>query len=152
MKAYEAAYLIHPDATPESVVTIAGSITQAIEKLGGSIQFVAEPKKRKLAYFVGKASHAYFGYTDFTLEEARSRDLEKAIQEHKEIIRFLVVLALKANPAFREKPFVSRTAFVRPERKTAYDAVLKHPKQANNTEVKTDIETIDKKLDEILNK
>lgn len=149
MTSYEVAYLLNPEITPEDVVTVAGGITQAIEKIGGSVQYVTEPKKRKLAFFVGKAAYAYFGYTDFAIEPKKVSELRKILALDQNILRFLIVYALKINAAFKEKPYFGRG--FRKNAKIKEDAVLKHPKPAESQEPKVTSEEIDRKLEEILN-
>ena len=154
MKAYEIAYLIDSSISPEEAISFAGKITKIIEDIGGTIQFVSEPKKRKLSFFVGKQGHAYFGHTNFSLEPKKVSDLRKKLSEEKHILRLLIVEALKANPNLRERP----VEFNRPSEVSVrkVESAFRGPKAGAAPEgqsaEKVNIEEIDKRLDEILNK
>ncbi len=152
MKSYEIAYLLNPDLSAEDAVLFAGKITQAIEKSGGSATYVEEPKKRRLAYFIKKQGAAYFGFTKFNLDESALRALQRAVSEERNILRSLVVEALKANRNLQDRPF-PRHLLGRKERPAGHvrqlHVVPERPRPEKPAEP-VDIEAIDKKLDEIL--
>lgn len=147
MKAYEIAYLLHPDVPVEEVVTAAGKITALIEKAGGTAQYVAEPKKRKLSYLVEKCSQAYFGYTDFLMDPAKLETFKKSLGDEKRVIRFLIVEALKVNQNLRERPYMPRAMGGRQD---GAPHAARQPARKEGGDAPADIEAIDKKLDEIL--
>lgn len=149
MISYEIAYLLTPDATPEEAMTAAGGITRHIEQAGGVVHYVAEPKKRKLAFLVKKRGHAYFGFTNFILKPEQCSALKKAVSFDANIMRFLIVRALKPN-----QPVMDRGALraFRADTRKRDDAVFKRPQPSPKEESKITTEEIDKKLEEILNK
>ncbi|MEK7636236.1 MAG: 30S ribosomal protein S6 [Patescibacteria group bacterium] len=148
MKSYEITYLLNPGLSQEDAVLCVGKITQAIEKSGGNIIHIEEPKKRKFAYFVKKHGYGYFGYSSFNLEEASMNTLKRCADEEKDIIRFMIVSALKINKNVRERPLprhlMGRNERALQQQKKYTQRKKEEPKQP------VDIEAIDKKLDEIL--
>ena len=142
---YEIAYLLSPNIETEHVLTAAGDVTKAIESVGGTIQYVAEPKRRKLAFPIKKAEQAYFGYTDFMVPASKILLLKKGIELQKNILRYLVVKPEKVSRRSKERTYAR--PFVKREVHPTY---TKKPEA--RSEEKIDIGEIDKRLDEILNK
>lgn len=155
MKSYEISYLVDPNLSQEEAGMVAGKITSAVEQAGGSIQYVDEPKKRRLSYFVQKRAYAYFGYTDFTLSAESLEALRKALAEEKPLLRLLLVEALKANKNLYEKTYTPRHLagkFDRHSRSGFQKQPVHHKPPQAEPATEADIAAIDKKLDEILNK
>ena len=153
---YEIAYLLHPDIAPEATVTIAGNITKIIEKAGGTVQFVAEPKKRKLSFSIFKVMQAYFGYTASLIAPSSIMAIKKALTEEKNILRFLIVHVPKPYSQAKERVFTARSSFRRELENSPLlsDRPLRQTPGSISPQLKekVDVEEIDKKLEEILNK
>lgn len=150
-KKYEIAYLISPAVPEDDVARLTGQITKTIEDAKGVVRHIEEPKRRKLAYRLENDRFAYFGWTTFTIDRAAIAEINKKLKFEKEIMRYL--LAEEAiEPPRRD---VMRSAW-RPSGEGA-PVEIRAPKReaeaaapATEAEREAAIESIDKKLDEIL--
>ncbi|MBI3627317.1 MAG: 30S ribosomal protein S6 [Candidatus Sungbacteria bacterium] len=143
-KKYEIGYLVSPAVAEDDVARVTGIITRIIGELEGTIRHIKEPEKRRLAYYIENDRLAYFGYTTFSADPAALHEIEKKLKFEKEIMRSLIV-----EEVIEEKkahPF-------RPNwRSTEGMARVEAPKREAEVFAKSDtnIENIDKRLDEIL--
>ena len=139
-KNYEVAYLLSPRVSEDAVLDHAGKITALIENEKGIIRHVERPKKRRLSYPVKKEAQAYFGWTTCTMPPDAAETLEQKLRKETLILRHLLVA--------EERP--GRAAKLRaiPPRAPAQKILRKEER----TDEKLDLETLDKKLEEILGK
>ncbi len=146
VKNYEIAYLISPDVAEEDVFGEAGKITGFVQDARGLVGHIEEPKRRRLAYLVGKHSQAYFGWTSFSLPPGRLGDFKKRMAAEKNIARFTVSGEVK-----KPLPYIRS---VRPARTLPInlEEVKPFEPQAPKEEDKVKIEELDKRLEEILGK
>lgn len=143
-KHYELAYLLTPSVPEEEVLTHAGKLSAMIEADNGTIRHLETPKKRKLAYAVKKEKTAYFGWTTFGMAPAGIAGLGKKIREMPAVFRHMIV----------EEEVETRRPFLRPfaPRSTGSFAQKAIMREQQKPEQKLDLETLDKKLEEILGK
>lgn len=146
-KNYEVAYLLNPDIAEEEVVSEAGKITGFIQDAHGLVGRVEEPKKRKLAYPIGKHRNAYFGWTTFTIAPEHLPAIEQRLKSEQAVLRFLVVEEVKRPSPLFHPPRPIRRASVAPR-----EPVAPFAPQPPKEEDKMKIEELDKRLEEILGK
>lgn len=107
---YELVYLLPPHHTPEEASQERAKVQELIKKLGGTETQEEDLGKRKLAYKVGQANHAYYTQVRFQAEKATAKKLQEALRLDTDILRFElahgIILSLK------EK--LARTSFGRP--------------------------------------
>lgn len=151
-KKYEIAYLISPEVSDEEVFGEAGKITTAIQDLGGLINRIEEPKKRRLAFMIKKFRNGSFGWTTFSMMPGNLAEFKKTIDASaKTIFRYLITETAKLRIAPQKYPRL----VTRPKLSDApkhYEYVTKQPTEPAGAEEKMNIEELDKKLEEILGK
>lgn len=107
---YELVYLLPPHHTPEEASVQRAKVQELIKKLGGAEIQEEDLGKRKLAYKVGQAHHAFYTQVRFQAEKATAKQLQEALRLDTDILRFElthgIILSLK------EK--LARTSFGRP--------------------------------------
>ncbi|KKU52555.1 MAG: hypothetical protein A3A28_01200 [Candidatus Sungbacteria bacterium RIFCSPLOWO2_01_FULL_47_32] len=145
-KNYEIAYLITPEVGEDGVFGVAGKVTSLIQDANGAVSKIEEPKKRRLAYHLGKHRFAYFGWTTFSMYPEQVEVLKKKLNfEEKSLLRFLVVFVPK-----RVHEYVRRTPFQkRPDKPQGTTPAI--PRETEEKE-RMNIAELDKKLEEILGK
>ena len=148
LRKYEISYLVSPDVAEDDVVRVAGIVTKLVSDVGGTVENVVEPQKRRLSYPIDKFRFAYFGVTKFMGSPDAPQEMAKRLKFEKEVLRALTVEALKESPrgtGFRTQWQPQEGAVpVRREREKTKISPL------SAEERKQAIETIDKKLEEIL--
>lgn len=144
-KNYELAYLVVPSVSEEEALATAGKLSGILETEHGIIRHLETPKKRKLAYPIKKEKTAYFGWTTFTASPNTVARLGKKVGELPEILRHMIV----------EERIETRKPFLRPFTPRGTDSAAQRaiPREAPKAGAeKLDLETLDKKLEEILGK
>lgn len=91
MRPYELMYLVQPSADEERLSAISERLQQAVTSLGGTIDKVVPPVRRRLAYEVAHHREGQYGVLEFSLAPDRSRELERTIKLTEDILRHLVV-------------------------------------------------------------
>lgn len=106
MREYELTVIVHPDATPESVGSIAESLTEIVAEAGGEVQRVGQladgsgkiverPEgewgKRKLAYPVKKETEGYYIILQAQMTPDVLPALERNLRLNESVIRHLVI-------------------------------------------------------------
>ncbi len=125
---YEISYFLKADSLEEAEETL-NTMRKRLEDKGAMVTDSSRPEKRRLGYDIKGRSEAYFGALKFTAKDGQGASLGETLEGQKKILRFMFVKAKKEE--------VRRKRESRPERKIP-------------AEPATDIEVIDKKLDEIL--
>ncbi|OGZ95354.1 MAG: 30S ribosomal protein S6 [Candidatus Sungbacteria bacterium RIFCSPLOWO2_02_FULL_51_17] len=144
-KKYEIAYLISPSVNEDGVVEIAGKVSGIIQDANGAVTKIEEPKKVKLAYPIKKSRNAYFGWTRFSAQPEGIDLINKKLRfDADAILRYLIVEEEEHQEIFRRAPRLKTVAGERP--------VGAIKREAEKSEEKIDVEQLDKKLEEILNK
>ncbi len=141
-KLYEIVYLITPAFTEEKALDFHQKMKNKALQLGGIIDHEGDIKKRKLSYPINKMTEAYLAYFRVILPKENAEKLKNELKLN-EILRLLFVQT-RRNPVrtFHTK---SATKVITEEMapKIIETAELQHKNQ-------TQIEEIDKKLEEIL--
>ncbi|OHA04135.1 MAG: 30S ribosomal protein S6 [Candidatus Sungbacteria bacterium RIFCSPHIGHO2_02_FULL_52_23] len=142
-KNYELAYLVIPSVSEEEALAAAGKLSGILESEHGVIRHLETPKKRKLAYPIKKEKTAYFGWTTFTASPAAIAQIAKKISTDTAVLRHMIV----------EERVETRTPFLRPFSPRVSGTQRPIPREVEKPgEEKLDLETLDKKLEEILGK
>ena len=141
-KNYEIAYLIAPDLNEDEASSRAQKAAGLIEASKGIVRYAERPRKRVLAYPIKKVSQAHFGWTTFSMATEFLPDMEKKIKDEKLFLRHLIVEEAKAEP---ERP---RLRVIPPSAAKPMVRLAVRPEES----AELDLESLDKKLEEILGK
>jgi ribosomal protein S6 len=114
---YELAYHILPTVAEGEVTTVESELKDLITKAGGQIFDTEEAERFELAYEIDKYlegryrkfTSAYFGWTRFKLAPVALANLTEHVDEHKQLLRFLLVRLTKVEEA---SPFKFHEALV----------------------------------------
>jgi ribosomal protein S6 len=114
---YELAYHILPTVAEGEVMTVENELKALITKAGGEIFDTEAAERFELAYEIDKYlegryrkfNSAYFGWTRFKLAPAALTELTAQVDEHKQLLRFLLVRLTKVEEA---NPFKFHEALV----------------------------------------
>lgn len=155
-KRYEITYLIAPNIPEDEVFGQAGKITGFVQDARGAVGRIEEPKKRRLAYSVGKFHEAYVGWTTFAVAPERVSEIEKRMAAEPAIIRYLIAEEIKRPTVeFRprssgwrssERPLSTTPSQPSAERIEGFTPAV--PKEEDRAK----IEELDKQLEEVLGK
>ena len=146
---YEVGYLLSPMVPEEDAVAKADEgVRMAIEQAPAVVTSAVHPKRRPLAYAVGKSVNhkrtsfreAYFGSFRFEAMSDALVNLKKSLDESDLVIRFIIVSV----PRRAELPIVPRRAPVRRAATQSSDKVAT-PEKAQISE-----EEIDKEIEGLL--
>lgn len=97
---YEVGYLVSPLVTEEAITaTVDEVVRMAIEKAGGAVTGQTMPKRRALAYQVGKSINhkrtnfreAYFGAIRFEAMSDMMAEVKKSLDASDIVIRFIII-------------------------------------------------------------
>ena len=91
MRPYELMYLIPPTADEERLAAVSERLQTAITSLGGKVDKVTPPARRRLAYEVAHHRDGQYGVVEFSLPTTQARELERTIRLTEDILRHLVV-------------------------------------------------------------
>ena len=114
---YELAYHILPTVAEGEVMAVTQSLKDLITKVGGQIFDTEDAERFELAYDIDKYlegryrkfNSAYFGWTRFKLAPLALNALTEHVDEHKQLLRFLLVRLTKVEEA---SPFRFHDALV----------------------------------------
>lgn len=91
MRPYELMYVVQPTADEERLTAISERIQQTITSLGGAVDKVVPPARRRMAYEVGRYREGQYGVIEFSLAPTQSRELERTIKLTEDLLRHLIV-------------------------------------------------------------
>lgn len=143
---YEVGYLLNPMITEESLTaSVDELIRSAIERAGGVVTSQTQPKRRALAYQVGKSVNhkrtnfreAYFGAIRFEALPEVLAEIKKNLDQGELILRFILINI----PRRAEAPVV-------PKRIPARRAKVADKVTGEKTEISK--EEIDKEIEGLL--
>ncbi len=114
---YELAYHILPTVAEGEVMTVENELKDLITKASGQIFDTEAAERFELAYEIDKYlegkyrkfTSAYFGWTRFKLAPSALTALTEQVDEHKHLLRFLLVRLTKVEEA---SPFKFHEALV----------------------------------------
>lgn len=107
LASYELAYHILPTVAEGEVPGVSDELKAIITKAGGAVTDEESADRFELAYEIDKYlegkyrkfTSAYFGWIRFTLTPANLAAMTEAIDEHKQLLRFLLVRLTKVEEA-----------------------------------------------------
>jgi len=88
---YELMYLIQPAADEERINAINERLQGAVTTLGGSVEKVVPPVRRRLAYELGRHREGQYGVLEFQLPAEQARELDRTIRLTEDLLRYIVV-------------------------------------------------------------
>lgn len=91
MRPYELMYLVQPTADEERLSAVSDRLQQSIGALGGKVEKVTPPVRRRLAYEIGKYRDGQYGVLEYSLPPEQSREFERTIKLTEDILRHIVV-------------------------------------------------------------
>ena len=91
MRPYELMYLIQPTADEERLTAVSDRLQQSIGSLGGKVDKVTPPVRRRLAYEIGKYRDGQYGVLEYSLPPDQSREFERTIKLTEDILRHIVI-------------------------------------------------------------
>jgi small subunit ribosomal protein S6 len=91
MRPYELMYLIQPTADEERLTAVSDRLQQSIGSLGGKVEKVTPPVRRRLAYEIGKYRDGQYGVLEYSLPPDQSREFERTIKLTEDILRHIVI-------------------------------------------------------------
>ncbi len=138
---YEIGYLLSPQLKEDAVLPCANKITAMIEGGKGIIRHMEVPRQRRLAYLIEKQERAYFGWVTFSMPAEAILILERGLRSESEILRYTI---LKQDRRTEIEPARFRFGGVRGA------TGAKAPLRKEEPSQPLDLETLDKKLEEIL--
>ncbi len=91
MRPYELMYLIQPTADEERLTAVSERLQQSIGSLGGKVDKVMPPVRRRLAYEIGKYRDGQYGVLEYSLPPEQAREFERTIKLTEDILRHIVI-------------------------------------------------------------
>ena len=91
MRPYELMYLIQPTADEDRLTAVSERLQQSIGSLGGKVEKVTPPIRRRLAYEIGKYRDGQYGVLEYSLPPDQSREFERTIKLTEDILRHIVI-------------------------------------------------------------
>ena len=91
MRPYELMYLIQPTADEERLAAVSDRLQQSIGSLGGKVDKVTPPIRRRLAYEIGKYRDGQYGVLEYSLPPEQAREFERTIKLTEDILRHIVI-------------------------------------------------------------
>ncbi len=88
---YELMYLAQPSADEQRLGAINERIQSTITSLGGSVEKVVPPVRRRLAYELGRHREGQYAVIEFQLPPDQQRELDRTIRLTEDLLRYLVV-------------------------------------------------------------
>jgi small subunit ribosomal protein S6 len=84
-------YLIQPTADEERLSAVSDRLQQSIGSLGGKVEKVTPPIRRRLAYEIGKYRDGQYAVLEYSLPPEQSREFERTIKLTEDILRHIVL-------------------------------------------------------------
>ena len=91
MRPYELMYLIQPTADEERLTAVSERLQQSIGSLGGKVDKVTPPIRRRLAYEIGNYRDGQYGVLEYSLPPEQAREFERTIKLTEDILRHIVI-------------------------------------------------------------
>ena len=91
MRPYELMYLVQPTADEERLTAVSDRLQQSIGSLGGKVDKVSPPIRRRLAYEIGKYRDGQYAVLEYSLPPDQSREFERTIKLTEDILRHIVL-------------------------------------------------------------
>jgi len=88
---FPVAELLPPTADEERLTAVSDRLQHTITTLGGKIDKVTPPARRRLAYELAHHRDGHYGVLEFSLPPDQAREFERTIRLTEEILRHIVV-------------------------------------------------------------
>ncbi|MGE4555010.1 MAG: 30S ribosomal protein S6 [Candidatus Paceibacterota bacterium] len=171
---YELAFFLSPQLGESQLKETIDQLTNKIKEEGGEMLYFEIPELKKIAYPIKKQNEGYFSFCQFKILKDKIQDLEKEWQGNEKFLRYLLI---KLNPKedlikskkggergegevsegleeLKEKRLISKG-----KKETKISAKkIEEEKEATTSQEKTegakevDLDELEKKINEILNK
>lgn len=137
---YELAFHLNPNLEEAKVQETKQTLEKGITGRNGNVLFSREPEKIHLSYQIKHNDHAFFGYIQFTIENAEEslKEINDELKLNGDVLRYLIVKVPSAGQR-REAVLKQVKAKERAERRAKEKAAT--PEEAKEME---------KKLEDIL--
>jgi small subunit ribosomal protein S6 len=148
MKNYELTYLLSGLLGEEELKAFLAKTEEAIKKENGIIEKIKGPNKKKLAYPIKKEKEGFLVSFYFSLDPQKIDGLSKEIKLEKSVLRSIVLF--KDPKKNKIEPIFPRPKIREPEIKSDQKNEPEKPMEKPKKIEKTDLNEIDKKIEEIL--
>ncbi len=148
-KTYELAYFLSSSIKEDDVLNYIKKIRDELTKLDCEIAKEELPQLKKLSYEIKKEKEGYFGYMHFIGTPDTVKELNAIFTLSDDILRHLITEVTKSQIAQLEQDLAPAR---KPKEDSEEESILKEGAKSQVEENKTDIEHLDEKLEEILNK
>ncbi|MBV8068045.1 MAG: 30S ribosomal protein S6 [Candidatus Eremiobacteraeota bacterium] len=91
MTEYEVTYILRPSLEESEVEQRATTIGEIVKNQGGEVTNLEQLGKKRLAYEIDDAREGYYVVMQFKSEAAASKELERQLKLHEDVLRGLVV-------------------------------------------------------------
>lgn len=98
MRAYEVAFIIHPDLDDSAFKEVLDRVQEWITGSGGSVTKVDLWGKKKMAYEIRKQTEGNYVILDTEMEPSFCSELERNLQLQESVMRFMITQST-ASPA-----------------------------------------------------
>jgi small subunit ribosomal protein S6 len=91
MNEYEVTYILRPSLEESEVEERANAIAEILKQQGGDVSSVERLGKKRLAYEIKDVREGHYVVMQFKAEAAASKELERQLKLHDDVLRALVV-------------------------------------------------------------
>mgnify|MGYP001566717323 CR=1 FL=1 len=144
MKTYELTYIVSPKLSSTEADKEAKEVESLIQSKEGVVLVSEKVSIRTMAYPIKKQASGYFGNLTFQIEENKVKEVKEKLEKNGSILRHLITVKMPTR--FIKERRTRRPAIFK-ERQTALRYSAVDNKKADE---KLDVESLDKKLDELL--
>ncbi|MBA3353441.1 MAG: 30S ribosomal protein S6 [Blastocatellia bacterium] len=90
-RTYEVMYIIDPETAVDKIATLNETISQLIEKEGGTIVRMDDIGRRKLAYTINKKQEGHYVLFEIDGSGQEIMELERRMRVNDQILRYITV-------------------------------------------------------------
>jgi len=91
MNDYEITYILRPSLEEPQVEERSNAIAQIVRDQGGEVSSLERLGKKRLAYEIGDVREGFYVVMQFQSEPPASKELERQLKLHEDVLRALVV-------------------------------------------------------------
>jgi len=171
---YELAFFLSPQLGESQLKETIDQLTNKIKEEGGEMLYFEIPELKKIAYPIKKQNEGYFSFCQFKILKDKIQDLEKEWQRNEKFLRYLLI---KLNPkedlikskkgeersegevSKRSEELKEKKLISKGKKETKISAKkIEEEKEETISQEKTegakevDLDELEKKINEILNK
>jgi len=146
---YELAYFLSSSIKEDDILNHVKKLREELAKHDCEVTKEELPQLKKLAYDIKKESEGYFGYMHFTGAPSSIKEINTAFILFEDLLRHLITEVTKSQLRQIEQDLAPAR---KPRENPEEESILKEGIKGQVEENKADIEHLDEKLEEILNK